>query len=121
MHLASLADAEALQRVRELCLVCRFSGSFHTTALRGEDEPRRALVTRIGLSADQASARAGRRACLSPYGDPHRDRELDLPLEAIAFFGYGMRTGAGSILNEFRPPAGSRVAISGTAASGTRQ
>jgi aryl-alcohol dehydrogenase len=41
-----------------------------------------------------------------------------LPLEAIAFLGCGMQTGAGSILNELRPPAGSRVAISGTGAVG---
>lgn len=44
------------------------------------------------------------------------DREL--PLEQIAFLGCGMQTGAGSILNELRPPAGSSVAISGTGAVG---
>jgi aryl-alcohol dehydrogenase len=42
----------------------------------------------------------------------------DIPLEAIAFLGCGMQTGAGSILNELRPPAGSSVAISGASAVG---
>lgn len=42
----------------------------------------------------------------------------DIPLETIAFFGCGMQTGAGSILNELRPPAGSSVAISGAGAVG---
>lgn len=42
----------------------------------------------------------------------------DLPLEAIAFFGCGMQTGAGAILNELRPPVGASVAISGTGAVG---
>ena len=42
----------------------------------------------------------------------------ELPLEAIAFFGCGMQTGAGAILNELRPPAGSSVAISGTGGVG---
>lgn len=42
----------------------------------------------------------------------------DLPLEKIAFLGCGMQTGAGSILNELRPPAGSSIAIAGTGAVG---
>lgn len=42
----------------------------------------------------------------------------DLPLEQIAFFGCGMQTGAGAILNDMRPPAGSSVAISGTGGVG---
>ncbi len=44
--------------------------------------------------------------------------DRDLPLEKIAFLGCGMQTGAGSILNELRPPAGSSVAIAGTGAVG---
>lgn len=44
------------------------------------------------------------------------DREL--PLESIAFLGCGMQTGAGSILNELRPAAGSSVAIAGSGAVG---
>lgn len=44
--------------------------------------------------------------------------DRDLPLEQIGFFGCGMQTGAGAILNEFRPRAGSSVAISGTGAVG---
>jgi aryl-alcohol dehydrogenase len=44
------------------------------------------------------------------------DREL--PLEKIAFLGCGMQTGAGSILNEIRPAAGSSMAIAGTGAVG---
>src|SRR5581483_12032454 len=44
--------------------------------------------------------------------------DRDLPLEQIAFFGCGMQTGAGAILNELRPPAGSSVAIAGTGAVG---
>jgi len=42
----------------------------------------------------------------------------DVPLDAVAFFGCGMQTGAGAILNELRPPAGSSVAISGAGAVG---
>jgi len=42
----------------------------------------------------------------------------DLPLEKIAFLGCGMQTGAGSILNELRPPAGSSVAIAGVGGVG---
>jgi aryl-alcohol dehydrogenase len=42
----------------------------------------------------------------------------NVPLEAIAFLGCGMQTGAGSILNALRPPAGSSVAVSGTGAVG---
>jgi aryl-alcohol dehydrogenase len=42
----------------------------------------------------------------------------DIPLETIAFLGCGMQTGAGSILNALRPPAGSSVAVSGSGAVG---
>lgn len=42
----------------------------------------------------------------------------DLPLEQIGFFGCGMQTGAGAILNELRPAAGMSVAIAGTGAVG---
>lgn len=41
-----------------------------------------------------------------------------VPLEAIAFLGCGMQTGAGSILNALRAPAGSSVAVSGAGAVG---
>lgn len=41
-----------------------------------------------------------------------------VPLDAVAFFGCGMQTGAGAILNELRPPAGSSIAVSGTGAVG---
>jgi aryl-alcohol dehydrogenase len=42
----------------------------------------------------------------------------DVPLETLAFLGCGVQTGAGSILNELRPPAGSSVAVSGAGAVG---
>jgi aryl-alcohol dehydrogenase len=42
----------------------------------------------------------------------------NLPLDLIGFLGCGMQTGAGSILNELRPPAGSSVAVSGAGAVG---
>jgi aryl-alcohol dehydrogenase len=42
----------------------------------------------------------------------------DLPLETVAFLGCGMQTGAGAILNELRPRAGSSVAVSGAGAVG---
>lgn len=42
----------------------------------------------------------------------------DVPLETIALLGCGMQTGAGSILNELRPPVGSSVAVSGSGAVG---
>ncbi len=42
----------------------------------------------------------------------------DVPLESVGFMGCGMQTGAGSILNELLPPAGSSVAVSGAGALG---
>lgn len=42
----------------------------------------------------------------------------DVPLEMAAPLGCGIQTGAGSILNELRPPAGSSVAVSGAGAVG---
>lgn len=42
----------------------------------------------------------------------------DVPLESVAFLGCGVQTGAGAILNELRPPAGSSVAVSGAGAVG---
>lgn len=42
----------------------------------------------------------------------------DVPLEAVAFLGCGMQTGAGAILNELRPRAGSSIAVSGSGAVG---
>ncbi len=42
----------------------------------------------------------------------------DVPLESVAFFGCGMQTGAGAILNELKPEAGSSVAVSGSGAVG---
>lgn len=42
----------------------------------------------------------------------------DIPLEKLAFLGCGIQTGAGAILNELRPPAGSSVAVSGAGAVG---
>lgn len=44
--------------------------------------------------------------------------DRDVPLEQIAFFGCGMQTGAGSILNDLRPPAGAPLAVSGSGAVG---
>jgi aryl-alcohol dehydrogenase len=40
------------------------------------------------------------------------------PLETLAPLGCGMQTGAGSVLNELRPPAGSSFAVSGAGAVG---
>lgn len=42
----------------------------------------------------------------------------DVPIEKLAFLGCGVQTGAGSILNDLRPPAGSSVAVSGAGAVG---
>jgi aryl-alcohol dehydrogenase len=41
-----------------------------------------------------------------------------VPLEKLAPLGCGMQTGAGSVLNELRPPAGSSIAVSGSGAVG---
>ncbi len=41
-----------------------------------------------------------------------------VPLESVAFLGCGMQTGAGAILNELKPPAGSSIAVSGAGAVG---
>lgn len=40
------------------------------------------------------------------------------PLEILAPLGCGMQTGAGSVLNDLRPPAGSSIAVSGAGAVG---
>jgi aryl-alcohol dehydrogenase len=42
----------------------------------------------------------------------------DVPLEMLAPLGCGMQTGAGSVLNELRPPAGSSIAVTGAGAVG---
>ena len=42
----------------------------------------------------------------------------DVPLESVGYPGCGMQIGAGSILNELRPPAGSSVAVFGVGAVG---
>lgn len=42
----------------------------------------------------------------------------EVPLEKIAFLGCGMQTGAGAVLNELKPPAGSSIAVSGAGAVG---
>jgi aryl-alcohol dehydrogenase len=42
----------------------------------------------------------------------------DVPLEIAAPFGCGIQTGAGAILNAFKPPAGSSIAIFGAGAVG---
>lgn len=44
--------------------------------------------------------------------------DKDVPLEVLAPLGCGMQTGAGAILNELRPRAGSSVAVSGAGAVG---
>ncbi len=44
----------------------------------------------------------------------------DVPLEVLAPLGCGMQTGAGSVLNELRPPAGSSIAVTGAGAVGWR-
>lgn len=41
-----------------------------------------------------------------------------VPLEILAPLGCGVNTGAGSVLNELRPPAGSSIAVTGTGAVG---
>lgn len=42
----------------------------------------------------------------------------EAPLEILAPLGCGMQTGAGAVLNELRPPAGSSIAVSGAGAVG---
>lgn len=42
----------------------------------------------------------------------------DAPLDIVAPFGCGIQTGAGSVLNNLRPPAGSNIVIFGTGAVG---
>jgi aryl-alcohol dehydrogenase len=42
----------------------------------------------------------------------------DTPLEVLAPLGCGIQTGAGSVLNELRPPAGSSYAVTGAGAVG---
>ena len=47
-----------------------------------------------------------------------REGPHDIPLEVAAPFGCGIQTGAGSVLNVFRPPAGSSIAVFGAGAVG---
>ncbi len=42
----------------------------------------------------------------------------DIPFEVVAPFGCGIQTGAGSVLNSLRPPAGSSIAIFGAGSVG---
>jgi aryl-alcohol dehydrogenase len=42
----------------------------------------------------------------------------DIPFELVAPFGCGIQTGAGSVLNSLRPPAGSSIAIFGAGSVG---
>jgi aryl-alcohol dehydrogenase len=44
--------------------------------------------------------------------------DADLPLEIVAPFGCGIQTGAGAVLNVFRPDAGSSIAVFGTGTVG---
>jgi len=44
--------------------------------------------------------------------------DADVPLEKLAPLGCGMQTGAGAVLNELRPQAGSSFAVTGTGAVG---
>lgn len=44
--------------------------------------------------------------------------DRDVPLEKLAPLGCGMQTGAGAVLNELRPAAGSSFAVTGTGAVG---
>jgi len=92
---------------------------------------RRGLRRATHLGRHHVAARIGRRADLVAFLRPigicysrQRRRERahpcaeGVPLEALAFLGCGMQTGAGSILNELRPPVGASVAVSGTGAVG---
>lgn len=42
----------------------------------------------------------------------------DIPFEVVAPFGCGIQTGAGSVLNSLRPPAGSSIAVFGVGSVG---
>ncbi len=42
----------------------------------------------------------------------------DIPFEVVAPFGCGIQTGAGSVLNSLRPPAGSAIAVFGAGSVG---
>jgi aryl-alcohol dehydrogenase len=42
----------------------------------------------------------------------------DIPYEVVAPFGCGIQTGAGSVLNSLRPPAGSSIAVFGAGSVG---
>lgn len=42
----------------------------------------------------------------------------DIPFEVVAPFGCGIQTGAGSVLNSLRPPAGSSIAVFGAGSVG---
>lgn len=74
------------------------------------------------LQGDQISSHFFGQSSLATYANVHESTLVpipkDVPLESVGFMGRGMQTGAGSILNELRPPAGSSVAISGAGALG---
>jgi aryl-alcohol dehydrogenase len=74
------------------------------------------------LKGEQVSSHFFGQSSFATHANVHESTLVpvskDVPLEAVGFMGCGMQTGAGAILNELRPPAGSSVAVSGAGALG---
>ncbi|MCI2237791.1 NAD(P)-dependent alcohol dehydrogenase [Paenibacillus sp. TRM 82003] len=90
-----------------------FGGRRHdgTTALSAPGRPEQVISSHFfGQSAFATHANV--RPTSVVVVDP------DVPLEVLAPLGCGMQTGAGAVLNELRPPAGTSLAVSGAGAVG---
>lgn len=108
------------------CLQCRTGNVAYCENLLAEDFGGRrtsdgttALKTRAG---EEVSSHFFGQSSFATFADVVENSVIvvdkDAPLEKLAPLGCGIQTGAGAILNELRPPAGSSVAVSGAGAVG---
>jgi aryl-alcohol dehydrogenase len=108
------------------CLQCRSGNPAYCENLFAEDfGGRRTSDGTTSLKTpegDEVSSHFFGQSSFATYADVVENSVIvvdkDAPLEKLAPLGCGIQTGAGSILNELRPPAGSSVAVSGAGAVG---
>jgi aryl-alcohol dehydrogenase len=108
------------------CLQCRSGNPAYCENLFAEDfGGRRTSDGTTSLKTpegDEVSSHFFGQSSFATYADVVENSVIvvdkDVPLEKLAPLGCGIQTGAGSILNELRPPAGSSVAVSGAGAVG---
>jgi len=107
------------------CLECRAGRMAYCENLFAEDFGGRRTDGTTALSAEDGSAVSSHFFGQSAFGTYANVVENSVvrvgpeaPLEVLAPLGCGMQTGAGSVLNELRPPAGSSIAVTGSGAVG---